>query len=334
MLQYVAKRLLQTIPTLFGVATLVFLILYLVPGDPVTAILGEKAGLAPVEEIRHNLGLDLPFPVRYLRFLGGLVRGDLGRSLVTGQPVITEIASRAPATIELTVAGLIFSVTVGVAVGVLSATRRYSVLDYVVTSGAVVGISIPAFWLGMLLIIVFSIFLGWLPMSGRIEPALLFRPVTNFLVIDALLSRDVEALLDVAKHLLLPAVVVNLGGLAVLARMTRSCVLEVLGEDYVRTARAKGLSEKVVIYRHALRNALIPVVTIVGLQFGGLLAGAVITETVFAWPGLGRLVVNSIYARDYPVVQGAVVIFAAVFVLMNLAVDLLYGLLDPRIRHG
>ncbi len=305
MLSYVARRVLLAVPVLLGVATLVFVALRLVPGDPALIMAGEVAPREVVEEIRHRLGLDRSLFVQYGIFLHQLLRMDLGRSVRTHRPVALEIWDRFPATVELAGASMLIAITVGVAVGVISAARQYSLLDHACTVGALFGLSLPGFWQGLMLMWYFSVELRWFPVVGR----------------------------GTLSHLVLPAVTLGTGAIAMIARMTRSSMLEVLGQDYIRTARAKGLRERLVTLRHALRNAWIPVVTVVGLQFGALLGGAVITETVFAWPGVGRLMVDSISARDYPVVQGVVMLVAILFTFVNLGVDILYSFIDPRIRH-
>ncbi len=303
---YVLRRLALAVPTLVGVTVVVFALIRLVPGDPARLVLGLQASEEEVQRLRVQLGLDQPLPVQYVRFLGRLLQGDLGRSVVTGEPVAREIAARLPATVQLAVASTLVATAVGVAAGVVSATRQYSWLDYLVMTVALAGISLPVFWLGLMLMLLFSVHLRWLPAGGYGTPA----------------------------HLVLPTVTLAAFSVAIIARMTRSSLLEVLHQDYVRTAWAKGLSSRAVVLRHALKNALIPVVTVIGLQFGGLLGGAILTETVFAWPGMGRLLVGAIVARDYPVVQGAVLVFAALFTLVNLAVDVLYAYVDPRIHYG
>ncbi len=303
---YVLRRLALAVPTLVGVTVVVFALIRLVPGDPARLVLGLQASEEEVQRLRVQLGLDQPLPVQYARFLGRLLQGDLGRSVVTGEPVAREIASRLPATVQLAVASTLLATATGVGAGVLSATRQYSWLDYLVMTVALFGISLPVFWLGLMLMLLFSVHLRWLPAGGYGTPV----------------------------HLVLPTVTLAAFSVAIIARMTRSSLLEVLGQDYVRTAWAKGLSSRAVVLRHALKNALIPVVTVIGLQFGGLLGGAILTETVFAWPGMGRLLVGAIVARDYPVVQGVVLVFAALFTLVNLAVDVLYAYVDPRIHYG
>jgi ABC-type dipeptide/oligopeptide/nickel transport system permease component len=303
---YVLRRLVLAVPTLVGVTLVVFALIRLVPGDPARLVLGLQASEEEVQRLRVQLGLDQPLPVQYARFLARLLQGDLGRSVVTGEPVLREIGARLPATVQLAVTSTVVATLAGVAAGVVSATRQYSWWDYAVMTVALFGISLPVFWLGLMLMLLFSVHLRWLPAGGYGTPA----------------------------HLVLPTVTLAAFSVAIIARMTRSSLLEVLHQDYVRTAWAKGLNSRAVVLRHALKNALIPVVTVIGLQFGGLLGGAILTETVFAWPGMGRLLVGAIVARDYPVVQGTVLVFAALFTLVNLAVDVLYAYVDPRIHYG
>jgi len=301
--------------------------LHLTPGDPVAIMIGTE-GMADremVANLRRELGLDQPLHVQYFRFLRRAALGDLGTSIRTREPVRVEVMSRFPATAELAVAALCLSTLIGVGAGVTSAVRQYSLIDHAGMVGAMLGASIPVFWLGLMLILVFAVRYPLLPVSGR------GAPFSEAAVV--LFQGDASLLVRALRHLILPAVCLGLSRAAVVARLTRSSMLEVLRQEYVRTARAKGLRERAVIYRHALRNALIPIVTIVGLQFGFLLGGAVIAEVVFSWPGVGRLAVDGILARDYPVVQGCVLLVAAIFVLLNLSVDILYAWLNPRIRY-
>jgi ABC-type dipeptide/oligopeptide/nickel transport system permease component len=305
MLRFLTRRLLLTIPVLIGVATLVFSLIHLVPGDPVQAMLGDSATPRDVAEVRARLGLDKPLYVQYAAFVRGAVRGNLGTSLRTNQPVSAAIAERMPATFELALAAMLVATAIAVPLGIIAAVRAGTVSDYGATTLALIGISIPNFWLGPLMAIVFSIELGWLPVSGR----------------------------GSAAHLVLPAITLGAPLAAVLARMTRASVIEELRELYVLAARARGVSRLRAIVRHAFRNSLIPIVTVLGLQFGAVLTGAVITETIFAWPGVGRLLIQSISFRDYPMVQGCILLIAITYVAMNLLTDLVYGLLDPRIRY-
>ena len=305
MRSYLVRRLLLSLPVVFGVATLVFLLIHLIPGDPVEIMLGESALPADREALRDALGLDRPMHEQYGAFLWGLCRGDLGVSLQQRRPVAALIREHYPATLELTVAAMLVSLLIALPAGILSGIRQYSFWDHSTMLAALLGVSMPNFWLGPLLIWIFSIQLGWFPVSGK----------------------------GGIEHLLLPALTLGASMAAIMARMTRSSVLEVLREDYVMTARAKGLSEARIILKHVLRNAMLPVVTIMGLQFGALLAGSIITETIFSWPGLGTLMVKAIQTRDYPVVQGCVLVIALSYVFVNLATDLLYGVIDPRIRY-
>jgi ABC-type dipeptide/oligopeptide/nickel transport system permease component len=303
--RFLVRRLLLTIPVLVGVATLVFSLIHLVPGDPVQAMLGDSASPQDVAQLRSRLGLDRPLYQQYASFVTGLARGDLGTSLRTNQPVSTVIRERMGATIELAVAAMSVAIVVALPLGIIAAVRAGTGVDHAATTLALIGISMPNFWLGPLLAIVFSVGLGWLPVSGRGTPA----------------------------HLVLPAVTLGAPLAAILARMTRASVLDELRELYVLAARARGVSQTRAVLAHAFRNSLIPIVTVIGLQFGSVLTGAVITETIFAWPGVGRLLVQSISARDYPAVQGCILLIAITYVTMNLLIDVLYGALDPRIRY-
>ena len=334
MSRYLLRRLLEMVPVFFGVILVVFVISRLTPGDPARIILGERATPEAMAQLREALGLDEPLPLQFVGYLGRAVRGDLGRSIQSNERVIIDLATRFPATVELTVSAMLIASTVGVLTGVLAAVRQNSWFDGFSMFAALFGFSMPIFWLGIMLILLFAWQLGWFPISGRLDFAIELQRVSNFYVIDALVTRNWAALTDALRHLVLPAVTLSTVPLAIIARMTRSSLLEVLRQDYVRTARAKGLAERRVVLAHALRNASIPVITVIGLNVGSLLGGAILTETIFAWPGVGRLVVDAIFARDYPVVQGTVLVIAIVFVLVNLLVDLAYAYLDPRIRYG
>jgi len=305
LLQYTLRRILIAIPTIVGVLIIVFSMVRLAPGDPAVLLAGEFASPEVIERARERFGLDRSLPEQFARFVGGLVQGDLGRSTRTNRLVTEDLANFFPNTLEMAFAAIVVALVVGVPSGVVSALRPNGPLDFGVTFVALLGVSMPVFWFGLLAILIFSVQLGWFPVAGR----------------------------GTLAHLVLPAITLGLSSTAIIARMTRASMLEVLNQDFVRTARAKGLREGQVVIKHALRNALVPVVTVIGLQFGSLLAGAVITETVFTWPGIGRLLVDSIRARDYPVVQGAVLLIAVSFVLVNLIVDLIYGFVDPRIRY-
>jgi peptide/nickel transport system permease protein len=303
-LPYLGRRLLQLVPTLLGVTVVVFLLIR-VSGDPTQLLLPETATPEDRALFRKQHGLDRSIAIQYVQYLGNLIRGDMGRSLIDGSPALGLVLQRLPATVELALAAMLIAVLVGIPVGILSAIRRGSVLDRLAMVGVLTGQSMATFWVGILLILVFAVQLRWFPVSGRDGP----------------------------RHLVLPAVTLSLYMMPLLARMTRSSMLEVWKQDFVRTARAKGLRERTIILRHSLRAALIPVITVLGLQFGGALAGAIVTESVFAWPGVGTFVLDAIYKRDYPVVQAAVLVIATVYILTNLLVDLLYGVLDPRIRQ-
>lgn len=303
---YVLRRLILAVPTLLGVSIAVFLLIRLIPGDPARIIAGVTASDEEVQRIRAELGLTKPLHVQYLVFLNQLRRGNLGTSAVTRAPVIEEIALRLPQTAMLAVTSIIVASLIGLLAGIVSATRPSSLLDYVVMAGAVCGISIPVFWLGLMLMLLFAVYLHWLPAGGYGTPA----------------------------HFVLPTITLAAFSVAIIARMTRSSLLEVLNQEYVRTAHAKGVPARGVVFRHALKNALIPILTVVGLQFGALLGGAILTETTFAWPGIGRLLVSAVSSRDYSVVQGIVFIFASMYVVVNLVVDVLYGYVDPRIHYG
>lgn len=304
MSRYLLRRLLLLLPTVWGVVTLVFALIHFIPGDPVEVMLGETAQPADLEGMRHALGLDRPLGEQYVRFLGGVLRGDLGESFSYREPVARVIARRFPATFILTLAALTIAVLIAIPAGVASAVRQYTWVDHGAMLAALFGISIPSFWMGPMLMLVFAVYLGWFPVSGFERPS----------------------------AIVLPAITLGMALAGILSRMTRSSMLEVLRAEYVSTARAKGVPEWRVILRHALRNALIPVVTLLGLQFGGLLAGSVITETIFSWPGVGSLLIKAIEARDFPLVQGTVLVIAMVYVLVNLLTDLAYGVVDPRIR--
>ncbi|HEX9583521.1 MAG TPA: ABC transporter permease subunit [Gammaproteobacteria bacterium] len=334
MLRFVLTRIGLVIPTFIGVTLLAFAMIRLIPGDPIELLVGER-GLDPQRhaELRADLGLDKPLLEQYAIYIGDVLQGDLGKSVVTRQPIINEFFTLFPATVELSIAAMLFAVLVGLPAGILAAVRRGSVFDHTVMGAALTGYSMPIFWWGLLLIIFFSGILQWTPVSGRISLLYFFEPVTGFLLIDSLLSGQKGAFQSALSHLVLPTVVLGTIPLAVIARQTRSAMLEVLGEDYVRTARAKGLPPIRVIGLHALRNALIPVVTVIGLQVGVLFSGAVLTETIFAWPGIGKWLIDSISRRDYPAVQGGILLIATTVILVNLFVDLIYGLINPRIRH-
>ena len=330
---YVTKRLLLLIPVLLGVSILSFSLIKLAPGDPARTIAGEHASPQTISAIREKYGLDKPFTTQYWVWLKRVLRGDLGRSIVSNEHVMREILDRFPNTVELTFFAMFIAVAVGAVAGIVSASRQYSVIDYTTMGVALFGVSMPVFWLGIMLMMIFGVFLKWLPIGGRIDTLIPFRRVTGLYLLDSLIGWNGPALASSLRHLLMPSVALATIPMATIARVTRSSMLEVLRQDFIRTERAKGLSERVVIYKHAARNALLPVVTVIGLEFGLLLAGAILTETIFAWPGIGRYVVNAVRMRDYPAVQGCLLFFALTFVVVNLITDLLYVLIDPRIKY-
>lgn len=331
MIAFVVRRILILIPTLLGVSVIVFLMLHITPGDPAELLLGERATERSLDAMREHLGLKKPLHVQYGMFLKRLLQGDLGETIWTRQKVWIEVRQRFPATIELSVAAMLISCFFGMFFGIISATRQHSILDYLSMVGALVGVSMPIFWLGLVLMLIFSLHLGWLPMSGRLSVGVELQTVTHFYILDALLTRNWVALRDAVWHIILPAATLSTIPMAIVARMTRSSMLEVLRQDYIKTARAKGLSQATVILKHGLRNALIPVVTTVGLQFGILLGGAILTETIFAWPGVGKWIYDAVTQRDYMVIQGGTLFVATVFVVINLVVDVLYAVINPRI---
>ncbi len=331
MLGFIIRRSLIIIPTLLGVSIVVFLLLSITPGDPAELLLGERATEASLEAMREHLGLNEPLHVQYGLFLKRLVKLDLGETIWTRQKVIVEIKERFPATIELSLAAMFLSCLFGVVLGIISASRQYSIFDYLSMVASLIGVSMPVFWLGLMLMLVFALNLGWFPISGRIGTNTELEVITNFYVLDAILTRNWPALLNVLHHLALPAIALCTIPMAIVARMTRSSMLEVLRQDYIKTARAKGLSETKVVLKHALRNSLIPVVTVIGLQFGILLGGAILTETVFAWPGVGKWIFEGVVKRDYMVIQGGTMLVATAFVVVNTLVDILYAFINPRI---
>ena len=334
MFRFIISKLLYLVPTFIGITIVAFGFIRLLPGDPVLLMAGER-GVSPERyaAISEQLGFDKPVWQQYLQYLGNLLQGDLGTSLVTKKPVLDEFLALFPATVELALVAIIIAAAIGIPVGVLAAIKRGSWFDQLSMAGALVGFSMPIFWWGLLLIIFFSGYLGWTPVSGRISLLYYFEPVTGFMLIDSLLSGQEGAFKSALSHLILPSIVLATIPLAVIARQTRSAMLEVMGEDYVRTARAKGLSPRRVVGIHALRNAMIPVITTIGLQIGVLMAGAILTETIFSWPGIGKWMIDSISRRDYSVVQSGLLLIALIVMIVNLIVDLTYGLINPRIRH-
>lgn len=347
--RYIFRRLISVIPTLIGVTLVIFLFQRLIPGDPAVAMLGEHATQENVERIREQFGLNRPafldrealangdlagfFDSQYIRYFKRLLQFDLGNSIHRRIPVAETLGERFPATFELAMLSLLISLVIGLPIGIASAARRNSALDGVTMVGSLVGVSMPIFWLGIMEIMLFSIFLKWLPTGGRLSTGITVQSITNLLLIDSLLTGNIPGFVDAFKHILMPALALATIPTAIIARMTRSSMLDVLQEDYIRTATAKGLRERVVLFRHALKNAFLPVITIIGIQAGTLLAGAVLTETIFSWPGIGKWVYDSILGRDYPIVQGVTLLIAIIFLLVNLIVDLSYALLDPRITY-
>lgn len=325
----------MVIPTFIGVSILTFSLIHLIPGDPVTVMGGER-GFSDDQraEIEAMLGLDKPLWQQYFVYAGNILRGDLGTSFVTREPVMDEFMTLFPATIELSLFAAIFAIMVGLPLGIFAAVKRGSIFDHTVMTVSLAGYSMPIFWWGLLLILLMSIQLDLTPVAGRIDVIYWVDEVTGFMIIDAWLSGEEGAVRSALSHLILPSVVLGTIPMAVIARMTRSSMLEVLGEDYIRTARAKGLSKMRVVLKHGLRNALIPVVTVIGLQVGTLLSGAILTETIFAWPGIGKWLIEAIGRRDYPVVQGGLLMIATIIIIVNLLVDLMYGLINPRVRHA
>ncbi len=336
MLKYILKRLSLLIPTLFGVITIVFFMIALSPGDPARVMLGERATAASIEKLRHELGLDKPLYVQYGLYLQRVVKLDLGKSIKSGQKVSEEIRDHLPATIELAIWAMIFSTTVGIFLGVMSATRKNSWIDFGSMASALVGVSMPVFWLALVFIMIFSVKLDLFPTGGRMNIRYYFTSISGLYVLDGFIvllkSGDPKVLLSALHHLVLPAIALGTIPLAITARITRSSLLEVLNQDYIKTARSAGIKERRVIYRYALKNALLPIITVIGLQVGMLLAGAILTETVFAWPGIGKWLYHAIEARDYPAVQGGIIFISITFVLINLFVDILYSVVNPKIR--
>lgn len=337
MWQFIFRRLGIVIPTFIGITILTFAFIHMIPGDPVTIMASER-GLSPERHAQMivQLGLDQPLWQQYLNYIHDVLQGDLGVSLKSRLPVWQEFWPRFMATLELGICAMIFAITIGIPIGVLAAVKRGSIFDHTAIGVSLTGYSMPIFWWGIMLIMLVSVHWDLTPVSGRVSDSVFLDdgyPLIGFMLIDTLLWGETGDFIDAVKHLILPAIVLGTIPLAVIVRMTRSSMLEVLGEDYIRTARAKGLSRRRVILIHALRNALLPVVTVIGLQVGTLLAGAILTETIFSWPGLGRWLIEGLQRRDYPVVQGGVLLIATLIILVNLLIDLLYGIVDPRIRH-
>jgi len=347
--RYIIRRLISVIPTLIGVTLVIFLFQRLIPGDPAVAMLGEHANAENVARIREQFGLDKPafldrdalaegdlpgfFDSQYVRYFGRLLQFDLGDSIHRRIPIAETLKERFPATVELALLAMSIALIVGIPIGILSAARRNTLLDGTTMVGSLVGVSVPIFWLGIMEIMLFAVILKWLPSGSRLSSGIEIKPITNLLLLDSLLTRNWVGFSDALKHIIMPAVSLATIPTAIITRMTRSSMLDVLQEDYIRTASAKGLAERVVLFRHALKNAFLPVITIIGIQAGYLLAGAVLTETIFSWPGIGKWVYDSILGRDYPIVQGVTLLVAIIFVLVNLLVDLSYAIIDPRISY-
>ena len=323
----------QIIPVLIGVSIVVFFMVRAIPGDPAQILLGQLATQEQIQTLREQMGLDKPVIVQYGLFLKDAARGDLGTSIVTGRPVTTELLARFPATLELTAFAMLIAILVGVPVGVISAVKQYSFMDKFTSVLALTGISMPIFWLAMILIVIFTVNLGLLPFPGRLDSGYSITAITGLVLVDSLLTLNFAGFWNGLLHLIMPALALGTIPMAIVMRMTRSSMLEVMGEDYVRTARAKGVVPWRVVFKHALRNAMLPTVTVIGLQIGLLMGGAVITETIFSWPGVGQIAYESINRRDYAMIQGVVLYGAALFVLVNLIVDILYAILDPRVRY-
>lgn len=333
MMSYTIRRFLMLIPVLFGMSIIVFSIVRAIPGDPAQTILGTKASPEAIASLRDSLGLDNPFFVQYGAYIKDLLTGDLGTSIRTNSPINEEIWTALAATAELMIVAMIFAVIIGLNAGVISAWLRNTWFDYIITVLALVGISMPIFWLGLMLQYKFAVDLGWLPTNGREDIRNPIDAITHFFLIDTIMHGSFNQFMAAVKHLLLPAIALGTIPMAMIARMTRSSMLDVMGSDYIRTARAKGQKMFWVVYKHAFKNAFIPVLTVIGIQSGLLLGGAILTETIFGWPGIGRYIYDAIQSRDYPVVQSGILVIAAIFVIINLIVDLLYAVFDPRIKY-
>jgi peptide/nickel transport system permease protein len=330
---YIAKRILLLIPVLIGVSILSFLLIHLAPGDPARTMAGEHASTQTIKALQEKYGLDKPLITQYWIWFRQVLKGDLGRSIVSNEHVMREILARFPNTIELTFVSMFIAIAVGSIAGIVSASKQYSVLDYTTMGIALFGVSMPVFWLGIMLMMIFGVFLRWLPLGGRIDTLIPFQHITGLYLLDSIVTWNWQAFVSSLRYLILPSVALATIPMATIARVTRSSMLEVLRQDFIRTERAKGLSERLVVYKHAARNALLPVITVIGLNFGLLLAGAILTETIFSWPGIGRYVVKAVQMRDYPAVQGCVLFFAFMFVVVNLITDILYAYIDPRIKY-
>lgn len=333
MLKYTLKRILMAIPVILGIVTIVFVLMRVFSSNPAYLLLGQRASAERVAELTSYLGLDQPIWKQYVIYLGQMFQGDFGDSLFSGLPVMQEIGDRLPATIELALFSVFIAAVLGVTLGVICAVKQNSALDRLCQVGGLVGVSLPKFWLGLMLIILFAVNLGWLPVSGRFDFMNKPDTITGFMILDSIITGNWAALGSTLRYMLLPGISIAIASVGTIMRYTRSTMLETIRQDYIRTARAKGLRERVVIVHHALKNALIPIVTVIGMELGGLFSGSVLVETIFAWPGVGKYIVDGINNSDYAVVQGGCLLVALISVGMNLVVDLLYGLLDPRIRY-
>lgn len=334
MAQFIARRLISLIPVMLGVSIVVFALIRLIPGDPVIVMLGERARPEDIERVREEMGFNRPIYIQYAEWMGRVLRGDLGTSIINRTAVMDELKYRLSATVEMIVVGMIIGLIVGISIGIISALRRNSWIDLITTAGALLGVSMPIYWLALILVYALAVNRQIFPPSARLDVSLDVTRHTGFMLIDTLLMGDIRLFLNALWHLILPSCVLSTVVMPILARLTRASMLEVMRQDYVRTANAKGLQRRVVIVRHALKNALLPIVTVVGLQLGGLLGGALLTETIFSWPGMGLWTYRAILSRDYPIVQGAVLVSATIYVVVNLLVDISYAYLDPRIRYS
>ncbi|WP_288431387.1 ABC transporter permease [uncultured Agrobacterium sp.] len=332
MASFIIRRLIALIPVMCIVLIIVFSLVRMIPGDPAVTLLGPGATQEQISALRAQLDLDQPVVLQFVNYVFGLFQGDFGFSLKTGQPVAHEILSRLPATIELSVLAVIVAIIVGIPLGVLSATRPNSIFDHVTRIASLVGVSMPAFLLALILQLIFGTYLGWLPVSGRMSSFVTAQSVTGFAILDGIITGNFDAAWSAVQHLILPTAVLAAFLAATLGRFVRNTMLDVMGEDFIRTAKAKGLRRSDVILKHGLRNSLLPAITVIGLKFAEMLGGAILTETIFAWPGIGRYMFEAIKNRDYPVIQGTTLVFALLFVLTSIVVDLLYGVLDPRVR--
>ncbi|MFC0522061.1 ABC transporter permease [Pontibacillus salicampi] len=333
MLAYSIRRVLMLIPVLFGMSILVFSIIYLIPGNPAQIILGQRATVEAIAEVERQLGLDQPWYVQYFDYVGGLLQGDLGTSIKTKSAISSEIFPYLAATAELTMVAMVIAIIVGVNAGIISAWLHHSWFDYIAMVFALIGVSMPIFWLGLMEQYVFSVQLDWLPSTGRYDASTVMEPITHLYLVDSLIQGNMSHFWDIVQHLILPGIALATIPMAIIARITRSSMLEVMNSHYIRTARAKGLHSFLVVYKHSLKNAVIPVLTVIGLQAGLLLGGAILTETIFGWPGIGRYIYDAINYRDYPVIQSGILLVATIFVLINVIVDLLYAVIDPRIKY-